>query len=166
MSTYFFLIGRPQHGKTTVSKYLSKLRGEPYGSTSDYVYVLLARKLGTTVEELKQRPKESIRPLMVVEADALCDVTPTGLVDGLVASGVRIIDGIRRRKELQMSVKKLQDQGHTVHVWWISNPRQAEILDNTAVTVEDAQACVVNDGSFELLYQKIDRMLGDKTRGA
>jgi len=158
---YFFIIGLPQHGKTTTSKILEKLLGVASGSTSDYVYQALALKRGVTVEALRRIPKESLRPELVVTGDAICAINPTGLVEGLIGQGVTVIDGVRRKAELAACAYKLKKDGHQVMVWWIENPRVPKIPDNTEVTQEDAQKVIQNDGTIAALETRLQAELLD-----
>lgn len=159
MQTYFFIIGPPQNGKTTIANYISKKLGLKYASTSSIVYRELARSKGLSLEQTYKLPKEQIRPELVVVADKMCDADATVLVDGLVKDGANIIDGIRRKFELRKSVEKLTLQGHKVHVWYVVDNRKALIKDNTEIDGTDADIIILNNGSFEALYGKLDTLL-------
>ena len=138
--TVIFLAGRPHSGKTTVRKLLCEyleLRG---GSCSDVIYYNLASMRQTSVEELRKLPKEQLRPELISVGDSCTAQNPTFLVDALFAEGYRVIDGIRRKRELD-AVKEKYPNGLFV---WVSRPGGPEVADNTELGEKDFQTTLLN----------------------
>lgn len=170
------IIGRPQVGKTTTRGFVTQLTGLRGGSCSDVVYHFLASSRGQSVEYLKQLPKESIRPDLMVTGDFLCGLgefklvdakiptennspddllrVPSTLIRTLYMSGCNVIDGVRRRLELQEARDRLLWNGIRNAVFWVENPRVPNILDNTEVTSADADDIILNDGTLEQLKER------------
>lgn len=174
-----FVVGPVGHGKTTVReifvRLLKPLRG---ASCSDVIYHFLSVRKGVSVEALKALPKEQLRPELIEAGDFLCGSIgelkeapsnkeidgvvyrhPSALIRTLYMNGYNVIDGVRRRLELQDATKHLEWNGVeqlTVHVF---NPRAPAITDNSEDLRDLADEQLVNDGTEAELEAKIDAIL-------
>lgn len=174
----FFIVGKPQHGKSTLRNAISqrtRLRG---GSCSDVVYALLAARRNVSVESLRAIPKEQLRPDLIRFGDWLCrtgeplaEVSarpgfdedmyrhPTALVRVLVLSGIHVIDGVRRRIELQEAKDRLEWIGLQTLTLFVDRPGGPDIKDNTEDLRDLADELVLNDGTIEDLERKAGELL-------
>lgn len=178
-----FVIGPAQHGKTTVRKRLAQVLGVKGASCSDFLYVLwslLERGPGPGV--LKERPKEESRPKLVAlgnwittdgdteadfpfeffpEADLfflrkLVSRHPGALIQAALRDGVRVLDGVRRRVELEAALPVISWFGEPPAIVWVEDPRKERIpQDNLDIPASVASHIVLNDGSLEELDEKI-----------
>jgi len=169
-------IGPSGHGKSTARKLFCELVPHFKGaSCSDVVYALLSQHLGVTETELRATDKEELRPKLVEFGDYLCaarhdlELTktatgprpdlyrgPSALVRVLFHAGVRVVDGIRRRLELQEVRERMEWFGIRTLVIWIEDPRKPEIGgDNLSLTKDDAEWVILNDGTPAELREKI-----------
>src|ERR1700728_4796197 len=158
-----FLIGPPQHGKTTARSIVCKLTGLKGASTSDVIYGFLAQRKGVDFHALKKLPKEDIRQELIEAGDWLCgtDVpikevakdasievdmyrVPSALVRVLYHAGYNVIDGARRALELDNARSVLQWNGIRTLVIWIEKPDGPVVADNTSIKKEQADEIVVN----------------------
>lgn len=144
----YLIIGLPRHGKTEVGKAIADVLKCGRGSTSTAVYWGLAYEwshtLGidvlTAFTQLVATPKEQLRPDLVRVGNAMCEKNPAALSLWLVDNGNYVIDGIRRRSELDYTRKVLAERGHKVEVWWVyRTPPPERIEDNTEVQWTDAE---------------------------
>lgn len=171
-------IGPPRHGKTTARKILSELINQPGASCSDVIYPLLAKHLKMTESELRAMEKEEARPMLVEFGDYLCgkvehlSVVPGGtpgpgvyfrspstLFRSLYLMGIRLIDGVRRREELDEIRQVLRWLNVPLVVFWVERPGSSPTNDNTAVTAKDADATILNDGTPTQLKEKLQTWL-------
>jgi hypothetical protein len=167
-------IGPPRHGKTTARKILSELINQPGASCSDVIYPLLAKHLKMTESELRAMDKEEARPMLVEFGDYLCgkvetlSVVPGGtpgpgvyfrspstLFRSLYLMGIRLIDGVRRKEELDEIRQVLRWLNVPLVVFWVERPGSPPTDDNTAVTASDADITVLNDGTPTELKLKL-----------
>jgi hypothetical protein len=173
----FFVCGKPQHGKTTVRNLLAQLTHLKGGSCSDVVYHFLAVRRQVSVEALRAEPKEALRPALCEAGDFLCGGAPlhevpanpevdgqvyrhpSTLVRTLYLNGYNIIDGVRRRLELQHAREHLDWNGVRSLVIYVDRPGQPEIVDNTEDLRETADEVVSNDGTIEDLQPKLISIL-------
>jgi hypothetical protein len=170
-----FFIGRPRHGKTTlrqIAEQLTRLRG---GSCSDVIEAFIADQRKCTVEEFRALPKEERRPLMVKVGDWLTGNVgqpeelpeaadfgyriPSLLVRTLYHNGRNLIDGVRRRIELQEARERLEWNGVRHLTIWVDRPGEPAVDDNTELTAEDADEVITNDCSLEELKQRLVTVL-------
>lgn len=174
MQPVIFVIGKPQHGKSTVRTFLSerlKLRG---ASCSDTILAVIENDLGKEkFAEWMKLPKEQRRSTLIKVGDALCGlgqlkeavaedpgyyVGPSALIRALFHSGVRIIDGVRRRIELADAIKHLEWCGVPYRVIRVTRPGGPEIADNTEDLSAYVDTEIVNDGTIVDLCQKLDKL--------
>lgn len=150
----FIIIGLPTHGKTEVAKginYATKLRrsscsGRIFAYLAAEIMTQTGKDLNTVWAELKAANKESIRPKLIALGDYLVSSEPARLVTELVAEGVRIVDGVRRKEELKLAREILTKKGFDVEVWWVKRvPEPTFVPDNTDVTEADADMVIEND---------------------
>lgn len=171
-------IGPPRHGKTTARKILSEMVGQPGASCSDVIYPLLSKHLKMTEAELRAMDKEEARPMLVEFGDYLCGTTqhlsvvpggtpgpgvyfrsPSTLFRSLYLAGVRFVDGIRRKEELDEVRQILQWLNVPLVIFWVERPGSPTTNDNTAVTAKDADITLLNDGTPTQLKEKLQAWL-------
>lgn len=180
----FFFIGPPTHGKTTARKIFCELTKMKGHSCSEVIYAHIARHRGIPVAELMAEDKAALRPLLIEVGNYLCgDIgklqlldnpekfeavnyfrSPSALIRTLVMSGTEVIDGVRRRLELEEAKKHLAWMGRRVLVVWVETPGKPIIKDNTELTANDADIQLINDGSVADLRQKIERWVAEMSK--
>jgi hypothetical protein len=170
----FLFIGPPRQGKTTARKIFCELTGLHGASCSDVIYALLAQHKGVPEAELRAFEKEQIRGELIEFGDYLCGSigklelvkaskpvrddlyrAPSALVRVLFHAGHRVVDGVRRRLELQETKDRMEWLGIPVVVFWVERPGTEAVKDNTAVTAADADVSILNDGSPADLKAKL-----------
>lgn len=136
------IIGPARAGKTTFANWLVSKRGgdAKTAGTSEIIYEAMQKATGKSLAELKSVPKEELRPRLIEFADYLCDIYPDILSRALVQRGVNIIDGIRRREELQW----LKDKYDT-EIFYIER-YEGVVKDNFELNPSDADYIVDNTG--------------------
>lgn len=155
MNKLIVIIGPARAGKTTFAKWLAQCKGEKTSGTSAVVYELMAKARGCPLEELYKVPKELLRPHLITFADALCDIYPDILSQGLIQEGVTIIDGIRRRAEFEELDKK-----YNLTVYFVKRDI-GTVKDNFELTEDDADFIVDNNyeiNQFKILPNPINRI--------
>ncbi len=169
-----FVIGPVGHGKTTAREILARLTHLKGGSCSDVIYAVLAARRQVSVESLKQIPKEELRPALIELGDFLCgqvgtlaelpvnaDIdstlyrSPSGLIRTLYMNGYNVIDGVRRRLELQDAKQHLDWNGVRQVVIHVFDPRKPIIKDNSEDLKDLADNCIINDGTVNDLEIKL-----------
>jgi hypothetical protein len=177
----YIFIGPPTHGKTLARKIFCELTGLNGASTSDVIYALMARFMGVSEAELRETPKEEIRPKLIELGDYLCassnDLSknafanpiseslyrgPSMLTRALFHAGIRVFDGVRRKSELTEIRHIMNWLGIETHVLWVYRDEDEFITDNTEVTREDATVIVANTGTPSDLREKINTLLEPK----
>lgn len=161
----FLITGPAGHGKTTVRNVIAALSGNKGASCSDVIDHHIATKKGISVEELRKIPKEDRRAEQVKMGDWLTgqdgirdasEITPeekelyrapSALVRTLFFSGYRVIDGVRRRLELQEAVDRLNWCGFPTKVLYVVNPNGPKIQDNTEDLRDLADHVIENSGT-------------------
>lgn len=173
----FFIVGKPQHGKTTVRQIVSKQTYLKGGSCSDIVYHFLAARRGVSIDVLRSFPKEALRPALIDAGNFLCGVGamsetavnitldeamyrhPSALIRTLYLSGYNVIDGVRRRQEIQHAREHLDWNGVRSFVIKVDRPGVPDIVDNTEDLSEFADDVVLNDGTIEELEVKVKAVI-------
>lgn len=175
-----FVIGPVGHGKTTAREILVELTHLRGGSCSDIIYNFLALRKEVSVESLRQLPKESLRPELIEAGDFLCGSAgelkevpknaeieqavfrhPSALIRTLYMNGINIIDGVRRRLELQDAKSHLDWNGVrslTIHVL---KPNEPWVKDNSEDLRELADESIANDGTVEKLRARLAEILDE-----
>jgi hypothetical protein len=173
-----FVTGKPQHGKTTARQILERLTHLKGGSCSDVVYHILAARRGVSPDSLRLLPKEELRPALVQVGDWMCGLGelsepktndkfddtqlyrhPSALIRTLYVSGYNLIDGVRRRIELQNARDHLDWNGVRSLTLHVVRPNVQEVKDNTEDLGEFADEVVHNDGTVEELEAKLKLIL-------
>jgi hypothetical protein len=172
-----FLIGPPQHGKSTARQITQKLTGLQGASCSDVIYAFLAERRKTTYEELKKIPKEEFRETLIKAGDWLCGMdgfhevavdptvdndvlrVPSSLIRTLYQAGYRVIDGARRALELEEAKKHLEWNGVRHLTIWLERTGGPDIKDSTTVTKQQADEVITNDGSEADLTEALHQIL-------
>jgi len=174
----FVFIGPPRQGKTTARKLFCEMTNLRGGSCSDVIYALMAQHKGIPEAELRAYEKEAVRSDLIEFGDYLCGAigklelvkatkpiredlfrAPSALVRVLFHAGCRVVDGIRRRLELQETKERMEWLGVPVIVFWVERPGAETLKDNTAVTKEDANFVIINDGSPSDLKLKLQEWI-------
>lgn len=170
-----FVVGKPQHGKTTIRDIVSQKTGLRGGSCSDVVYHYLAARRQVSVEALRQEPKEALRPTLIQAGDFMCGIReqppeeapvnpepdaeiwrhPSALIRCLYLNGVNVIDGVRRRLELLHAREALEWVGVRSAVIFVDRPGGPQIADNTEDLREFATVTISNDGTINDLETKV-----------
>lgn len=170
----FIIVGKPHAGKSTVRNTISVLTELKGGSCSDVIYHFLAKARNTTVEELKKLPKEELRADLIKLGDELCGIGPlkvlesvehaddiyrgpSALVRMLFLSRYRVIDGVRRRLELQNAREHIEWLGIRVIVFHVERPGYESPKDNTEDLKDMADIHLVNDGTAQDLCTKVEQ---------
>lgn len=173
-----FVTGKPQHGKTTVRHLVAQITGLRGASCSDVVYHYLAARRQVSVEALRQLPKEELRPFLVEAGDFLCGANqppqevpvnkevdaevyriPSALIRALFLSGINVIDGVRRRLELQDAKNHLEWNGVRALTLYVDRPGVPDIPDNTEDLRDLADEVILNDGTLAELEKTVEAVL-------
>jgi energy-coupling factor transporter ATP-binding protein EcfA2 len=177
----FFVVGPVGHGKTTAREILSRLLHARGGSCSDVIYHFLSIRKGVSIDDLRQLPKEQFRPQLIEAGDYLCGQIgqlaevpeneavdaevyrhPSALIRTLYMNGFNVIDGVRRRLELEHAKDHLDWAGVEQFTIHISDPRKPTIADNSEDLRDLADEQIVNDGTPEELEQKLSAALSKR----
>lgn len=180
-----FVVGPVGHGKTTSREILSRITHLKGGSCSDVIYAVLAARRGVSVQSLREIPKEELRPLLIEVGDWLCgqigvlsevpthpevDETvfraPSALIRTLYLNGYNVIDGVRRKLELQDARYHLEWNGVRSIVIHVSDPRKGVIADNSEDLTPLSDNQVLNDGTEAELEEKLLAVLDQHFPGA
>lgn len=182
MAPLSIVIGPATHGKSTLRGMLCEELDAKGGSCSDYIYALWAYLDGKrSVEVLRQMPKEEARQRLVALGDWLTTSSPTfcaqfpfhmfpgydpsvldrtglpkpnpgALIQGAFNDGVRVLDGVRRRRELEAALPFFAWFGVKPFIIWVEDPRKARNPeDNLDLGPQDAEMRVYNGGDLEQL---------------
>lgn len=187
----FFIVGPVDHGKSTSRKILSGVTHLKGGSCSDVIYAILAKRRGVSVESLRAIPKEELRPTLIALGDYVCCVvdadgkqvvlhevpvnaevdgeiyrSPSALIRTLYLNGYNVIDGVRRRLELQHARDHLEWNGVKCVTIHVSDPRKPVIQDNSEDLTGLCDNVILNDGTEEDLGKKLIAVLDEHFPGA
>ena len=173
-----FFIGPPQHGKTTAREICCKLTGLKGASCSDVIAGFLAARTGKTYEEVRALPKEETRKAFIEAAEYMCgnigklepapvdpsvdeDMLriPSILIRTLYHAGRNVIDGVRRKLELNEGRKALDWNGIRSLVIWVEKTNGPKVLDNTELDRTWADEVLLNDGTIEDLTENLHKIL-------
>lgn len=181
----FLIIGPQGHGKTAVRDIVARLTYSKGASCSDVIYAFLAQRKGVLQSELRLLPKEQIRPELIEAGDFMTGVLPeietiggpnakeidesiyrrpSILVRTLYLNGYKVIDGVRRKAELEESIDHLEWNGVRSYVLYVHDPRKAASKDNTEDLKEYAGVHIRNGGTLEDLEREVKAWL-EKTFG-
>lgn len=181
VAPFIIVVGPAKHGKSTFRKALAARLGAEGGSCSDTIYALWAYIAGETVEALQQRPKDEVRATLVAlgnwfttPAESLAENFPRGvipdtylpnleisamekphegsLIRQAYLSGVRVLDGVRRRKELDAVLPFFDWFDIPVRIYYVYDERKGmDPADNFNLSPSDAHKLIKNNGSKEEL---------------
>ena len=159
------VIGLPQHGKSTFARMLSELSGKPNGATSRVILDFLSRidgiDYGTDWHTSVHPGLHSVfRERLVKAGDALCAIKPSILAEALINQGCGIVEGIRRKAELDATRLQFGRESRFMLVVWVDRPDHGLITDNTTVTKDDANVVITNS-TLEQLEAEARRILGE-----
>lgn len=149
------VIGPAKAGKDTVSKMLSELLDKKYAGTSDILYNIYSICTNKSVNELKHIDKELLRSSLIELGNYLTDDHPIFLSEKLLAQGYTIINGIRRKAELDYLQFKV------VNAFVIYVDRNTGISDNFNISKDRADIVVENNEDLASLYEKIKSLINE-----
>lgn len=188
IAPFVIIIGPAKHGKSTFRKALADNLGTVGGSCSDTIYALWAYIGETTVEALRAKPKDDIRTTLVALGDWYTtpartlaenfphDKLPSthleklegsqlekphegALIQQAYRSGIRVLDGVRRKKELAAALPFFAWFGFPVLVLYVYDPRKGrDPTDNFDMRCTDAHNIILNNGSLEALEDEAARV--------
>jgi len=147
--TVVCIIGIPQAGKTTFSRFLAQYANRVRGSCSEIIYPILADitpELPITEDwhtiDISQR--DSIREKLVTLGNAISDQLPAVFPIALVNRSCRVIDGVRRKEELHQFREYCAATGKILKVLWVErvNHPNPDITDNTELEIWDADIVI------------------------
>lgn len=174
---FVIIVGPARHGKTTLRRTLARVLGEKGGSCSDFLYSIWSLIDQRGEEALRALPKEDSRPLLVAlgdwlttpaasglenfphhlfpgadmswfEASRLPKPSPSALIQAAYQSGIRVLDGVRRKQELDACLPYFSWFGEKPIVIWIENPRKELVPgDNLDIPPSCADEIVINSGT-------------------
>ncbi len=169
-----FFIGLPHSGKSEARKLACEITGLDGASCSDVIHAFIAARQKISVADWLAKPKEERRPAEIEAGDfltgnigkmelAAADRTvdeeffriPSGIVRLLYHRGIRVIDGVRRKLELDQARAHLEWNGVRSVVIWVERPGIEVVKDNTEVTKDQADEVVLNDGNVAALHAAV-----------
>lgn len=161
MKHVFFLVGFPQHGKSTVRRKLATRLGVSGGSCSDVIYPALAALWGLPEQALRAMPKESLRPQLVALGDVMTAHDAGRLVELSLGRGIRVLDGVRRVAEAQAGLLHARRLGFDPVVVLVTRTDAGApvIRDNTEPRVFELANHYLTAGSLEELETNTDLLL-------
>lgn len=151
------LIGLPESGKTATGEIIAESLGWQRGSCSDFIYKLYAAAHGIPEDIARRRNKNTIRQQLIDIGDTVCDVYPEFLAMGAYKQGIQVLDGVRRKVELDALKKAVPN----LLVLWVERPDHPSPKDNTSVSLADAHGLVLNNGDLEDLTNTVRDLLGN-----
>ena len=153
----------PQSGKSTVAAEASRLLGSPWINSSAVIAERLEQRLGLPkgrIAEARAVDHEAYRPALIEEGNRM---SAEGTSPGVecVRRGYRVIDGIRRREELEAAVAEVRLRGGLPIVICVRRPHAPALADNTESAALAAQADVIidNDGALSRLRRRTASVL-------
>lgn len=162
MYPVFCLLGHPQAGKTTTAKIIESKTKLKRGTCSDIIYDIL-RKLdglpeGDWHEVIHKEEQDAVRQRLILLGNAIGDEIPHVYFASLLNRGCRIIDGVRRKKELAALESYCSDKHIPLLKVWVTRPDRPPISDNTELSPSDGTV-MLNTESLEDLEEAVDSML-------
>jgi hypothetical protein len=153
----------PQSGKSTVAAEASRLLGSPWINSSAVIAERLEQRLGLAKGQIAAArviDHDAYRPALIEEGDRMAAEGTSPGVE-CVRRGYRVIDGIRRRTELEAAVAEIRrTQGHPI-VICVRRPNAPALADNTEAVALAALADVIidNDGPLSRLRRQTASVL-------
>jgi len=155
----FVVSGRPRSGKTTVCEMAADYLGVSPIKSSVMVNPQVEKLLNLpegTVERARAANAEAFRPELIAVGDAMAAAgRPPGLV--CLEAGFRVIDGMRRVSEVEISRAAAQGLGLLPIVLFVENPgNDTRVNDNTesAGLYALSDAVIRNDDSLGVLRER------------
>jgi len=160
----FVVSGRPRSGKTTVCEMAADYLGVAPIKSSVMVNPRVETNLGLpegTVERARAANAEAYRQNLIDEANAMAAAgRPPGLL--CVEAGFRVIDGMRRVAEVNISRAAARKQGLLPIVLFVENPQNdIRANDNTeSLGLHNmADAIIRNDDGLDVLRARTIKAL-------
>ena len=173
------IAGPAGHGKTTACEILVKATHLRGASCSEIIFHFLALRKGVPVAYLQAQDKETLRPELIHAGNWLCgDIgtleaatgpdapkdedllrVPSTLIRSLYMNGRNIIDGVRRKLELNHAIEAFHWCGVRTLTIWIFDPRKPLIKDNTEDLAPLCDEQIENSGTPEDLEKKLMEVL-------
>ena len=153
--TVFVVATAPQSGKSTVAAEAARLLETGWINSSAVIAERVERRLGLPygyVAETRAADHEAFRPELIEEGDRMAAEGTSPGVE-CVRRGYRVIDGIRRREELEAAVAEVRAGGGRPLVLCVRRPDAPALADNTeAAALESlADRLLVNDAGLDHL---------------
>jgi hypothetical protein len=188
IAPFVIVIGPAKHGKSTFRRALAAKLGTKGASCSDMLYAIWAYVAEESEEGLRKRPKDEIRSTLVALGDwyttpaaTLAENFPFDklpsihlaklegsemekphegvLIQQAYRSGVRVLDGVRRKRELAAALPIFKWVGIPVLVLYVYDPRKGvDPTDNFDLRYRDANNIILNNGSEENLEAEAARV--------
>ena len=148
----------PQSGKSTVATEAARLMGTTWINSSAVIAERLEERLSLPagrIAETRKLDHEAYRPALIEEGNRMvAEGTSPGVE--CVRRGYRVIDGIRRRDELEAAIAEIRARGGRSLVICVRRPDAPALTDNTeaAALAALADATIANDGSLTQLRRR------------
>jgi hypothetical protein len=148
----------PQSGKSTVATEAARLMGTTWINSSAVIAERLEERLrlpAGRIAETRKLDHEAYRPALIEEGNRMvAEGTSPGVE--CVRRGYRVIDGIRRRDELEAAIDEIRARGGRSLVICVRRPDAPALTDNTeaAALAALADATIANDGSLTQLRRR------------
>jgi hypothetical protein len=148
----------PQSGKSTVATEAARLMGTTWINSSAVIAERLEQRLGLPagrIAEARRLDHDAYRPALIEEGNRMAAEGTSPGVE-CVRRGYRVIDGIRRRDELEAAVAEIRARGGRSLVICVRRPDAPALTDNTeaAALAALADATIANDGSLTQLRRR------------
>ena len=153
----------PQSGKSTVAAEASRLLGSPWINSSAVIAERLEQRLGLTKGQIaaaRTIDHDAYRPALIEEGNRMAAEGTSPGVE-CVRRGYRVIDGIRRRTELEAAVAEIRRAQGLPIVICVRRPNAPALADNTEAAALAALADVIidNDGPLSRLRRQTASVL-------
>jgi hypothetical protein len=159
-----FVVARPRAGKSTVAAAFERALGVPYIESSVVLNEILERDLhlpAGTIAAARAINSETWRPELVAAGNAALAVgAPAGLI--CVQRGFRIVDGIRKSKELHLAMAEARKRGLYPLTLFVESKRAlGGPKDNTQALALLGLSHVVlhNDSTIAAMEVEVHRIL-------
>jgi hypothetical protein len=159
----FVVAGAKQSGKSTVAALFGHRLGVEYVESSAVINERIEKERGLprgTIAAARAQHHDNWRAEQIAVGNAMSAAgEPPGLL--CVRRGYRVIDGIRRGKELRLSVEAARAAGRVPLVVFVDRPGGQGAADNTEGPALRAQAdaMIINDSTMAALAEPVDTLL-------
>lgn len=153
----------PQSGKSTVAAEAARLLHTPWINSSAVIAERLEQRLGLPagrIAETRAVDHEAYRPALIEEGNRMAAEGTSPGVE-CVRRGYRVIDGIRRREELEAAIHEVRARGGLPIVICVRRPDAPALADNTesVALASLADVTIDNDGPLSRLRRRTSSAL-------